>query len=166
VSADLKPGARPKTAIALTLNGKPVSVSVGDDDTLLHALRERLGLKGTRFGCGAEACGACMVLLDGVPKPSCTTRAADLAGHCVETADGLAMKADSRGLQEAFIEEQAGQCGYCLSGILMSATALLRRIPNPTRADVTAALEPHLCRCGAHNRIIRAVLRAAAERST
>jgi nicotinate dehydrogenase subunit A len=125
-------------------------------------LREELGLRGTRFGCGTEQCGACMVLVDGEPVTSCTREVGTLAGKAVITVEGLG-RDGLHPLQQALLDEQAGQCGYCLSGILMSAAALLERNPAPSRAQIIAALEPHLCRCGIYNRIIRAVQRAAAE---
>jgi len=145
-----------------TLNGAPAELPP-EDMSLLHALRGPLGLSGPRFGCGAEACGACVVLLDGAPAYACTTPAAAVAGRAVETVEGLGTPAAPHPLQRAFLAEQAGQCGWCLSGILMAAAALLRRVPRPTPAQVRHALDPHLCRCGSHNRIIRAVLRAAEE---
>jgi nicotinate dehydrogenase subunit A len=143
------------------VNGETREVGCREDDTLLHVLRNHLGLFGTRFGCGHEACGACMVLLDGVPAWSCTARAGDIAGKLVTTIEGLE---ELPVLREAFLAEQAGLCGYCLSGILVSAAALLRSGRALDRATVAAALDGNLCRCGAHNRIIRAVLRAARAR--
>lgn len=145
----------------LLVNGEACAVGCREDDTLLHVLRNHLGLLGTRFGCGHEACGACMVLVDGTPAWSCTTRAGDLAGKAVVTVEGL--PALER-LRQAFLDEQAGQCGYCLSGILVSAAALLESGGMVDRDAVVAALDRHLCRCGAHNRIVRAVLRAAGAR--
>lgn len=142
----------------LLVNGETREVGYREDDTLLHVLRDHLGLMGTRFGCGHEACGACMVLVDGAPAWSCTARAADLAGKAVVTVEGLP---GLERLRQAFLDEQAGQCGYCLSGILVSASALLQSGERPDRAAVVEALDRHLCRCGAHNRIVRAVLRAA-----
>lgn len=144
--------------ITLHVNGTAASLVVDETAPLLHALRNILGLKASRFGCGAEQCGACMVLMDGAPTYACSHLAMDADGKTVETAENLT----DHPLRAAFLEEQAGQCGYCLSGILMSAKALLDRTANPTRAAIVAALDPHLCRCGAHERIIRAVERAAA----
>ena len=143
------------------VNGRNVGVSVEATTPLLAVLRNMLGLGGTRFGCGLEQCGACMVLVDGEPVYACTRDIASVAGKAVTTVEGLARGDGLHPLQQAFIAEQAGQCGYCLSGILMSAKALLDRNPRPSRADIVAALDRHLCRCGAHNRIIRAVERAA-----
>jgi aerobic-type carbon monoxide dehydrogenase small subunit (CoxS/CutS family) len=145
----------------LIVNGKAMRVATDGTAPLLSVLREQLGLRGTRFGCGTEQCGACMVLVDGVPAYSCTRELATVAGGTVTTVEGLSIDGAMHPLQQAFIEEQAGQCGYCLSGILISAAALLARNPRPTRAEIAAALDPHLCRCGMHNRVMRAVARAA-----
>ncbi len=146
--------------IGFTLNGRPVTVSARADDALLAVLRGTLGLMATRFGCGAEACGACMVLVDGVPTNSCTLEIARLAGRDVVTAEGLGTADAPHPVQAALLDEQAGQCGYCLSGIQIAAAALLARNPDPARAEVAEALAGNFCRCGAHNRIIRAVQRA------
>lgn len=142
--------------IALRINGVPASVTVDEAAPLLHVLRNQLGLRASRFGCGLEQCGACMVLMDGKPAYACSHLAIDADGRAIETAEGL----EGHPLREAFLTEQAGQCGYCLSGILMSAKALLDANPAPGREAIVAALDPHLCRCGAHERIIRAVERA------
>jgi nicotinate dehydrogenase subunit A len=149
--------------IPFLLNAVPVAPDIEDDAPLLAALRGPLGLSGPRFGCGAEQCGACVVLVDGAPVFACTTLVSAAARKRVETVEGLGTPDDPHPLQRAFLELQAGQCGYCLSGILMAAAALLRRVPRPTEAAVRQALDPHLCRCGSHNRILRAVLRAAEE---
>jgi nicotinate dehydrogenase subunit A len=146
----------------ITVNGAPRAVAAEADTALLYVLRNDLGLKGSRFGCGHEQCGACMVLVDGKPAYACTLPLSAVAGKRVTTIEGLGTAEAPHPLQDAFLAEQAGQCGYCLSGILISAAALLDRNPAPSRAEVGLALEPHLCRCGAHNRIVRAVLRAAA----
>ncbi len=146
----------------LTVNGKPVSVAIDEETPLLDVLRNRLDLKGTRFGCGLEQCGTCMVLIDGAPEKSCTKSIWSVAGKAVVTIEGLGTPAKPHALQQAFLDEQAGQCGYCLTGILIAASALLARNPSPTRADIAAALDGNICRCGTHNRIIRAVQRAAA----
>ena len=145
----------------LTINGRPTRVSADEQATLLDVLRNELGLRATRFGCGIEQCGACMVLVDGGPVYSCTRLVSTLPGKAVVTVEGLAADGSLGPLQQAFIAEQAGQCGFCLSGILVSAKALLDRNSSPSRAEITAALDKNLCRCGAHNRIIRAVERAA-----
>ena len=144
------------------VNGRKVGVSVEATTPLLAVLRNALGLTGSRFGCGLEQCGACMVLVDGEPVYACTREVGTVAGRTVATVEGLANGGSLHPLQQAFLAEQAGQCGYCLSGILMSAKALLDRNPHPSRAEIVTALDRHLCRCGAHNRIIRAVERAAA----
>jgi nicotinate dehydrogenase subunit A len=147
---------------AVTLNGRPVDVETQPERTLLDVLRNALGLTGARYGCGGELCGACTVLVDGVPTYSCTLPFSSAAGRRIETVEGLADGKGMHPLQQAFLAEQAGQCGYCLAGILMSAKALLDREKNPSRAAIMAALDRHICRCGAHNRVIRAVARAAA----
>jgi nicotinate dehydrogenase subunit A len=145
------------------LNGAPVSAELRGETPLLNVLREHFGLFGTRFGCGAELCGSCMVLIDGQAQYACTRTVDSVIGRDVVTVEGLGTPLTPHPLQRAFLAEQAGQCGYCLSGMLISAAALLRSNPAPTEQDVRAALETNLCRCGAHNRIVRAVLRAAAE---
>jgi aerobic-type carbon monoxide dehydrogenase small subunit (CoxS/CutS family) len=146
------------------VNGKPVSIALDNEETpLLNVLRNELGLMGTRFGCGLEQCGCCMVLIDGAPENSCSKPAWSVAGKEVTTIEGLGTAERPHPLQLAFIDEQAGQCGYCLAGILISAKALLARNPSPTRAEIAAALDDNICRCGSHNRIIRAVQKAAAQ---
>jgi len=147
--------------VAFTLNGTAVALDVPEDASLLHVLRGPAGLSGARFGCGTEQCGACMVLLDGVPTYACTLPVSAAAGRKVTTVEGLGTPEAPHPLQAAFLAEQAGQCGYCLPGILVSAAALLAGNPDPDEAAIRAALDPHLCRCGSHNRIIRAVRRAA-----
>ena len=148
--------------VTFTLNGAPVALDLPDDTPLFAALREAAGLAGPRFGCGAEACGACHVLLDGRSVPSCALALGAIAGRSVTTVEGLGTEAAPHPLQAAFLDEQAGQCGYCLSGILVSAVALLAENPAPDEDAIRKALDPHLCRCGSHNRILRAVQRAAA----
>ena len=145
-------------SIELTVNGATVSVAVADDVPLLDVLRNHLDLKGSRYGCGLEQCGSCMVLIDGKAEYSCAREIATRRRPEVETVESLG----SHPLRQAFLDEQAGQCGYCLSGILISAKALLDSNQNPSRADIVAALDGHLCRCGAHPRILRAVEKAAA----
>jgi nicotinate dehydrogenase subunit A len=145
------------------LNGAEVAPDIGSDAPLLAALRGPLGLSGTRFGCGAEQCGACLVLVDGVPAYACTLPVAAVAGRRVTTVEGLGTAAAPHPVQAALLAEQAGQCGFCLSGIVVRAAALLAETPDPSVDQVKQALDPQLCRCGSHNRILRAVLRAAAE---
>jgi len=145
-------------SIELTVNGRAVSVSVADDMPLLDVLRNHLDLKGSRYGCGLEQCGSCVVVIDGKADYSCVCPVSSIAGKNVETVESLT----SHPLRQAFLDEQAGQCGYCLSGIMMSAKALLDHNANPSRAEIVAALDTHLCRCGAHPRILRAVENAAA----
>jgi nicotinate dehydrogenase subunit A len=116
---------------------------------------------GSRYGCGAEQCGSCAVLIDGEDKPSCAVEVGTLAGRAITTVEGLGAPDRPHPLQTAFMDKQAGQCGYCLSGILVGAKALLDRNPDPSRAEIAAALDWHLCRCGAHNRIMDAVALAA-----
>jgi nicotinate dehydrogenase subunit A len=145
----------------LQVNGAEHVVQAEGDTPLLYLLRHELGLKGTRFGCGANQCGACHVLIDGRSLPACDTPLWAAQGKAIVTVEGLASQDALHPLQQAFIDEQAAQCGYCLSGILMSAAELLARQPQADEAQVRAALDKHLCRCGSHNRIVRAVLRAA-----
>lgn len=152
--------------VTLEVNGLARSIEADPDTPLLYALRNDLSLPGTRFGCGSGDCGACFVLIDGHPTPSCDTPLWSAAGKSVVTIEGLAAQAGTPGelhpLQQALIDEQAAQCGYCSSGILISAAVLLAANPAPTREEICAALDRNLCRCGTHNRIIRAVQRAAA----
>ena len=148
--------------IALTVNGEARQVGAAETTTLLEVLRNHLGLMGTRYGCGLEQCGCCMVMVDGEPAYSCTREVGTVAGKHVTTVEGLGSAEQPHPIQQAFLDEQAGQCGYCLSGIVMSTKALLDRNLRPGRAEIVAALDKHLCRCGAHQRILRAVERAAA----
>jgi len=151
-------------AFKFTVNGKPVSVALDNEETpLLNVLRNELGLMGTRFGCGLEQCGCCTVLIDGVPEKCCAKPVWSVAGKAVVTIEGLGTPERPHPLQQAFIDEQAGQCGYCLSGIIVSAKALLDQNPAPTRAQIAQALDDNICRCGSHNRIMRAVEKAAAQ---
>ncbi len=152
--------------IEIEVNGTKHATQADPDTPILHVLRNDFGLTATRYGCGAEQCGACVVLVDGAPAYACTLRVADAVGKRVGTVEGLARDGEPHPLQRAFLEEQAAQCGYCVSGMLMRAAALLAAEPSPDAAAVRAALEPQLCRCGSHNRIVRAVLRAAAAMKT
>lgn len=149
-------------AIELSVNGQRVSVAAAPDTPLLDVLRNHLGLKATRYGCGLEQCGTCMVLVDGAPAYACSREVGSVAGRSVTTLEGIGTPDALHPLQQAFLDEQAGQCGFCLSGILVSAKALLDSNPAPTRAEIIAAMDRHLCRCGAHPRIIRAIEKAAA----
>ncbi len=150
--------------ITLKVNGVEHKVGAHPDTPLLYVLRNDLGLKATRFGCGSGECGACFVIVDGRAVPSCDTPLWSAAGKEVVTLEGLGSSARPHPLQQAFIDEQAAQCGYCASGIMMSAAALLAVNPSPSEAEIRAALDRNLCRCGSHNRIVRAVRRAAAAR--
>ncbi len=150
-------------AICFRLNGVTTEIDADPDTPPLSILRGRLGLTGSHFGCGAGECGACHVLLDDHAVTACDTPLWSVADKDITTIEGLGNADNPHPLQRAFIAEQAMQCGYCVSGILMSAAALLKRNPDPTSADIKAALDRNLCRCGSHNRMVRAVLRAAAE---
>ena len=148
-------------AISLKVNGVSRSVAAEPDTPLLYVLRNDLELNGAKYGCGLAQCGACTVLVDGKATRSCVTPIDGLGKTEITTIEGLGSPAKPHALQHAFIEEQAVQCGYCINGMIMSAKELLDRNPRPSEQDVRAALEGNLCRCGTHNRIIRAVLRAA-----
>jgi len=145
----------------LTVNGKPHTPELPENCTLLQSLREELGLNGPKLGCGEGECGACTVLIDGRPQTACNTPLWDVKGKAITTLEGLGHVGQPHRLQSAFIEENAGQCGYCLSGIITRAAALLVENPRPSRQDIVVALEKHLCRCGAHERIIRAIQKAS-----
>lgn len=149
-------------AVTLQLNGSEKRVSADEATPLLYVLRNELKLTSPRFGCGVGQCGACHVWVDGVSVPSCDIPLGSVDGKTVDTVEGLSQGDSLHPLQQAFIDEQAAQCGYCLSGILMTAAALLAANADPSDAQVRTALDKHLCRCGSHNRIVRAVLRAAA----
>ncbi|MGY8633266.1 (2Fe-2S)-binding protein [Bradyrhizobium sp. 14AA] len=149
--------------IHFQLNGAAMAVDADADQTLLDVLRGRLGVTGPHFGCGAGECGACHVMVGDRAMASCDMPMWSVTDKEVVTAEGLGSAEQPHPLQRAFIAEQAMQCGYCVSGILISAAALLKRNPTPTEAEVRAALDRNLCRCGSHNRMVRAVLRAASE---
>ncbi len=148
--------------VAFQLNGRRVSVQGEKGQSLLDLLRNTLQLKATRMGCGQGQCGACRVMLDGYAVAACETPLWAIEGKTVTTVEGLGNRSAPHALQTAFIEEQAMQCGFCTSGILMSAAALLQRERQPTRAQIVQAIDGHLCRCGAHNRVVRAIEKAAA----
>jgi nicotinate dehydrogenase subunit A len=145
----------------LRVNGAEHQVRAEPNTPLLYILRNDLKLKGTRFGCGEGHCGACTVLLDGRAAPSCDLPLWSVPGHEVTTIEGLGGAEAMHPIQDAFIAEQAAQCGYCINGIIVSAKALLDRNPDPSDTEIAAALERNLCRCGTHVRILRAIRRAA-----
>jgi nicotinate dehydrogenase subunit A len=150
-------------AVSLKVNGTVQDVTAEPDTPLLYVLRNDLGLVAAKFGCGLGQCGACTVLVDGAPMHSCTTPIAALGQSEITTLEGLGTLENPHPLQSAFIAEQAVQCGYCIPGMIMLAKALLDRKPQPSEAEVRLGLAGNLCRCGTHNRIVRAVLRAAAQ---
>ena len=147
----------------VTVNGATREVVAQPDTPLLYVLRNELGLVGSRFGCGSGQCGACYVLIDGRPMASCDLPVSFAAGKRITTVEGLGAGGQLHPVQKALIAEQAAQCGYCMSGIAVSAAALLATNQRPTEAEVRAALDKHLCRCGSHNRVVKAVLKAARE---
>src|SRR6266478_2050621 len=147
----------------LIVNGNAVTVTADADTPLLDVLRNHLGLLGTKFGCGQEQCGCCMVLVDGRPEKSCGKALSTVSGKAITTIEGLGTPDRPHALQRAFLDEQAGQCGYCLAGILITAKALLDANPAPSRREIALALDDNICRCGSHARILRAVERAAAQ---
>ena len=147
----------------LKVNGASRRVTVEPDTPLLYILRNDLELNGPRFGCGLSQCGACTVLIDGKPARSCATPVVSVGAKSVTTLEGLGSKDKLHPLQKAFIEEQAAQCGFCTNGMIVTAKALLDKTPKPTEAQVRKALAANLCRCGTHNRVVRAVLRASRE---
>lgn len=147
--------------ISLKVNGKTHALNVDPSTPLLYVLRDNLELHGPRFGCGLAQCGACSVLLEGNAIRSCVTPVSAVRGRNVTTLEGLGSVAKPHPLQAAFIQEQAAQCGFCMNGILINSKALLDKNPNPTEDDIKRALDPILCRCGSHLRVIRAVQRAA-----
>jgi nicotinate dehydrogenase subunit A len=151
----------------LIVNGAERPIDVWDGDMpLLYALRNELGLHAAKFGCGLGQCGACTVLVEGVPARSCVLKIADAAGKQITTAEGLGSPDKPHAVQAAFIAEQAAQCGYCTSGMVMSAVALLAANPKPSREQTQQALAGSLCRCGSHDRVLKAVERAAATGKT
>ena len=147
----------------LTVNGANREVVAKPDTPLLYVLRNDFGLVGSRYGCGSGQCGACYVLIDGRPMASCDLPVSFAAGKQITTIEGLGTNGELHAVQKALIAEQAAQCGYCMSGIAVSAAALLTANKRPTEAQVRAALDKHLCRCGSHNRVVKAVLKAAHE---
>ncbi len=147
--------------LVIKVNGVEHHVRAALETPLLYVLRNELGLNGPRFGCGLEQCGACMVLRGVEAIPSCMLPVSEVGGAPIVTLEGLGTAEEPHPLQQAFIEEQAGQCGYCANGMMISAAALLWRVPHPTDGQIRTALDGNLCRCGSHPRIIRAVRRGA-----
>jgi nicotinate dehydrogenase subunit A len=147
--------------IALSVNGKTRTVEASPETPLIYILRNDFELNGPKFGCGLGECGACAVLVDGRSVRSCTTAAATVEGLEITTLEGLGTSAKPHPVQQAFIEKQAAQCGYCLNGMIIATTALLRRNPAPDETTIREALARHLCRCGTHVEILAAVHRAA-----
>src|SRR5262245_36991705 len=145
----------------LTVNGKPLRVDAPPDETLLSVLRNRLDLTGTKYGCGEGQCGACMVLLDGEATPSCQTPVSEAAGKKIVTIEGLAQNGRLHPVQEAFLEAEAFQCGYCTSGMIVASVALLKSNPKPTPDDIAETLTRNVCRCGTYLRIVEAVKAAS-----
>jgi nicotinate dehydrogenase subunit A len=150
-------------SLSLKVNGVTRAIAVEADTPLLYVLRNDLELNGAKFGCGLAQCGACTVLADGIALRSCVTAVSAVINKNITTIEGLGTIAKPHPLQKAFIEEQAVQCGYCINGMIMTAKALLDRNPQPTRVQIQRALAGNLCRCGTHNRIVRAIQRAAKE---
>ena len=154
---------RQLNTINLSVNGHTHEVSADPDTPLLYVLRDELALRGPRFGCGLGQCGACTVIIDGAAVRSCLYPVSAAAGHKITTLEGLGSSAKPHPLQQAFIDEQAAQCGYCINGMIMTAKALLDSNPHPTEDEIKTALAANLCRCGTHMRIVRAIQRAAKE---
>ena len=152
-------------SLVLEINGTRKTVAAGPDTPLLYVLRNDLGLVGSRFGCGSGQCGACFVLVDGRPMASCDLPVSFVSDKKVTTVEGLGANGELHPVQRALIAEQAAQCGYCMSGIAVSAAALLMKNSSPTEEQIREALDKNLCRCGSHNRVVRAVLRAANEQA-
>ncbi|WP_028035582.1 (2Fe-2S)-binding protein [Chelativorans sp. J32] len=148
-------------SITLNVNGQDHTVQADPDSMLLYALRNDLGLHGPKFGCGLGQCGACTVIIDGAATRSCVTPVSAVQGNKIVTLEGLGTIDSPHPLQQAFIDEQAAQCGYCINGMIMTAKAFLNENPDPSRDDIKQALNENLCRCGTHMRIVRAVERAA-----
>ena len=150
-------------ATSITVNGRAHSVEAAADTPLLYVLRNDMELNGAKYGCGFAQCGACTVVIEGKPVRSCVTPVSAVAGKAITTIEGLGSNGAPHPLQKAFIEEQAAQCGYCANGMIMTAKTFLDKNPRPTEAQIKKALGANYCRCGTHNRIVRAVQRAAKE---
>ncbi|MEN3284796.1 MAG: nicotinate dehydrogenase subunit [Solirubrobacteraceae bacterium] len=156
----------PAVRLVLRVNGSEHEVQAAPDTPLLFILRNDLGLRAAKLGCALEQCGACVVLVDGEAVASCHAPVASFVGRAITTLEGIGTPASPDPLQEAFVAEGAAQCGYCIPGILVAARALLDRVPRPSDAEIRSALDGHLCRCGTHPRILRAVRRAATAHAT
>ena len=150
-----------QSTMRLTVNGKTHDVDAAPDTALLYVLRNDLALNGPKYGCGLGECGACAVLIDGVAARSCVIPIEGCTGRAIVTLEGLGTREHPDPVQQAFIHEQAAQCGYCLNGMIITTKALLLRSPHPSEDEVLEALRHHLCRCGAHVEIMRAAMRAA-----
>jgi nicotinate dehydrogenase subunit A len=151
-------------AVELEVNGQLHTLDIDDSTPLLYVLRNDLELSGPRFGCGLAQCGACTVLVDGAPVRSCVTPASAVSGTKITTLEGIGSRSEPHPVQEAFVAEQAFQCGYCSNAMIMNAAALLERDPSPSDEQIRQTMSPVICRCGAHARILRAIRRAAKER--
>ncbi|MGH8892558.1 MAG: (2Fe-2S)-binding protein [Actinomycetes bacterium] len=161
MSPDTPPDAG--VTVSLTVNGSTTAITAAPDTPLLHVLRNHLGLAGPRFGCGVGLCGACFVLLEGKATPACDTPLWAVAGKSVVTVEGLSDGDALHPVQQAFLDEQAAQCAFCLSGVLVGAAGLLASNPQPSEEQVVEALDRNLCRCGVQRRMVRAVLKAAGQ---
>ena len=150
-------------AMQISVNGRALDVTADGETPLLYVLRNDAGCKGVRYGCGLGQCGTCTVIIDGKPVQSCDVPVSAVAGKSITTVEGIGSAEKPHPLQAAFVEEQAAQCGYCTTGIIMSAKVLLDANPSPSAAEIKQALAKNLCRCGTHLRIVRAIKRAAAE---
>lgn len=148
---------------SIQVNGQAVEVDFPDDAPLLWALRDELGMTGTKFGCGTGVCGACTVLLDGAPTRACITPLSAVAGHAITTIEGMEQDAVGQVVQQAWVEQNVAQCGYCQAGQIMSAVSLLKRIPSPTEQQIDDAMSGNICRCGTYPRIRSAITQAATE---
>ena len=147
--------------LTLNINGSPCQVSSDPDTPLIYVLRDELKLKGTKLGCGLEQCGACAVLVDGAPVLSCVSPVSMFEDAAITTIEGIGARETGRRVQQAFVARSAAQCGYCTAGMVVAATALLDENRAPNRDEIVRALTPHLCRCGSHPRVLRAVEEAA-----
>ena len=150
-------------ALTLVVNGQAHTLDVDPSVPLLYVLRNQLGLTAAKLGCGLEQCGACAVLVDGISTLSCSTPIAEFVGRDIVTCEGLGTSTSLSYVQRAFVDEGAGQCGYCIPGLVVAVTGLLDSNPDPDAAQIAQALHVHLCRCGAHTRVLKAVARASAK---